>query len=610
MSSENPHGPVIRNDGTVRFRLWAPSCERVQIELAGARHAMNPSSAGWHELITAGTGPGSRYCFVLPDGMRVPDPASRYQPEGVHGPSELVHTESWQWDEGGWKGAPWEQYVIYELHIGTFTSEGTFSAAIGRLDHLAALGVTAVELMPVACFPGKRDWGYDGVLPYAPATAYGRPEGLKAFIEAAHRRGLAVVLDVVYNHFGPEGNYLSLYAREFFTRTHKTPWGDAINYDGPGCQPVREFVIHNALYWVEQFHIDALRMDAVDAIKDDGPVHILDELARRVRAASKRTVHLVLENYNNEASWLERHDDGMTPCFYTAQWNDDVHHALHTAVTGERTGYYADYCGDTGKLGRALAEGFSFQGQVMSYRGRTRGEPSGHLPADAFVSFLQNHDQIGNRAFGDRISTLAPRKAVRAAAAVYLLLPQVPLLFMGEEWNCLQPFPFFCDFGPDLASAVKTGRRNEFAKFPAFQDPEQRERIPDPHAEETFRSAVLHWDQLDEPEHREWLRWYWRILAKRREFVIPLIPGIRTGGEYVTKGDGAVIVRWCSGSSVLTLAANLSQSAVGGFTAPPPWLIWKEGNLADGGRTLGPWTVLWWTAPRSGEITFRDGIDA
>ena len=338
MSSENPHGPVIRNDGTVRFRLWAPSCERVQIELAGARHAMNPSSAGWHELITAGTGPGSRYCFVLPDGMRVPDPASRYQPEGVHGPSELVHTESWQWDEGGWKGAPWEQYVIYELHIGTFTSEGTFSAAIGRLDHLAALGVTAVELMPVACFPGKRDWGYDGVLPYAPATAYGRPEGLKAFIEAAHRRGLAVVLDVVYNHFGPEGNYLSLYAREFFTRTHKTPWGDAINYDGPGCQPVREFVIHNALYWVEQFHIDALRMDAVDAIKDDGPVHILDELARRVRAASKRTVHLVLENYNNEASWLERHDDGMTPCFYTAQWNDDVHHALHTAVTGERTG--------------------------------------------------------------------------------------------------------------------------------------------------------------------------------------------------------------------------------------------------------------------------------
>jgi malto-oligosyltrehalose trehalohydrolase len=579
----NPHGPECLPDGFVRFRLWAPACERIQLELLNPNATLDLTACGggWHELICKAAA-GDRYWFVLPDGKKIADPASHFQPEDVHGPSEVIDFRPWQWEDSIWKGRPWKEAVIYELHVGAFTPEGTFRAAIEKLDHLAALGVTALELMPIADFPGRRNWGYDGVFLYAPDSSYGRPDDLKALVEAAHTRGLMIFLDVVYNHFGPEGNYLPSYAPQFFTDRHKTPWGSAINYENV---PVREFVIQNALYWITQFHFDGLRLDAVHAIADDSAVHILEELAQRVRAeAGDRHIHLILENEENHAHWLER--------LYTAQWNDDVHHVLHCAVTGEKSGYYAEFRGDAQKLGRALAEGFAFQGEMMPYRGTARGEPSAHLSPQAFVAFLQNHDQVGNRAFGERIGMLASRHAVRAASAVYLLLPQTPMIFMGEEWFADSPFPFFCDFGPDLAEAVRKGRKEEFSRFPQFQDPEQRERIPDPQVEETFLSAKLDWDETALPLYEEWLDWFRRVLAARKQFIEPIRESIQHGGTFQVLAPGCVSVQWQPGLRTLKLQANLSDAPVAG----PPILssvFWKQGAIDDGGRLLQPWTVVW-----------------
>src|SRR5277367_5236282 len=488
-----PFGAELQADGRVRFRLWASPHRDVQIELDGETVAMQWVGEGWHELLTDRARAGTRYRFVLPDGLRVPDPASRYQPEDVHGPSEVVDPKAYVWGDAGWSGRPWQEAVVYELHIGAFTPEGTFRAAIGKLDHLVALGVTAIEIMPIGDFPGRRNWGYDGVLPYAPDSSYGRPEDLKALVDAAHSRGLMILLDVVYNHFGPEASFLQAISPQFFTDRHKTPWGGAVDMDSETAHPVREYFIHNALYWIEEFHFDGLRLDAVHAIVDFSAVHVLRELAERVRSAfPDRQIHLILENEENAASRLARDAEGR-PCAYTAQWNDDAHHVLHITATGEAAGYYADFIGRSELLGRALAEGFAFQGEMMPYRGTTRGEPSGGLPPSVFVAFLQNHDQIGNRAFGDRLEAIASPEAARAVGAVCLLLPQIPMLFMGQEWGASQPFPFFCDFSAKLADAVRTGRREEFARFPEFQSPATRERIPDPTSDETFLSAKLGW---------------------------------------------------------------------------------------------------------------------
>jgi malto-oligosyltrehalose trehalohydrolase len=549
---------------------------------------MRAEGGGWHVLRTDAAAPGSRYRFVLPDGLHVPDPASRFQPEDVHGPSEVIDPAAHRWSDAAWRGRPWAEAVVYELHIGTFTPEGSFRGAIGRLDHLVALGVTAIEIMPIADFPGARNWGYDGVLPYAPDSSYGRPEDLKALVQEAHARGLMVLLDVVYNHFGPEGAYLHAIAPQAFTDRHATPWGAALNFDGADAAPVRDFFIHNALYWIEEFHLDGLRLDAVHAIIDDSPRHLLEELAERLRAAvPDRPIHLVLENEENQASRLRRDAQGA-PRQYTAQWNDDVHHVLHVAASGEQAGYYADYHGDTERLARALAEGFAFQGEVMPYRGHGRGEASADLPPTAFVAFIQNHDQIGNRAFGDRLTHFAPAEAVRAVAAVSLLLPQVPMLFMGEEWAAAQPFPFFCDFGPDLADAVRQGRRNEFSRFPEFADPASRERIPDPMAEATFASAKLRWEDAGKPPHADWLAWYRAVLAVRHAEIIPRLAGIHRGGTYRVVAAGAVEIRWAlAGGGALRLAANLSAQAAGGFTPDPGRLIWRQGEVP------GPWSVRW-----------------
>ena len=596
-----PAGATLLEGGGTHFRVWAPGCETIGLLLEAAASGGRAQSGilsmqmlpeGWHALDVPSAGPGTLYRFVLPNGMKVPDPASRFQPRDVHGPSEVIDPQAYGWSVP-WQGRPWNEVVLYELHIGAFTPEGTFAAAAGKLDHLARLGVTALEIMPVWDFPGNRNWGYDGVLPYAPDSSYGRPEDFKALIEAAHARGIAVLLDVVYNHFGPDGNYLPVYAPAFFTERHHTPWGAAINYDGPHSAAVRDYVINNALYWLEEYDLDGLRFDAVHAIIDDGPRHLLDELAERVREAARRPVHLLLENEDNEPRRLIRRD-GM-PVHYTAQWNDDLHHVLHVAATGENSGYYADYttaqgagrqgAGDTTLLATALAQGFAYQGQQMPYRGSARGEPAGFLPPGAFVAFIQNHDQIGNRAFGDRLGQTARPEAMRALAATYLLLPQTPMLFMGEEWGATQPFPFFCDFAGDLAEAVRNGRRNEFARFPEFQDPEQRDRIPDPLAEATFTSAKLDWSQARGTR----LAHYTSLLAARRQHIVPLLARIEHGGEFDEVARGAVLVKWQAGSHVLTLAANLSDQPVD-MQAAAGTTIWSEGET---GARFGAWSVRW-----------------
>ena len=586
--SESRFGPSIEGD-EVRFRLWAPRQTALRLEVAGQPEPvpMTAIEGGWFEAKLR-TGCGTLYRFELGDGTRVPDPASRFQPDDVHGFSEVIDPGAYTWADAQWRGRPWHEAVIYEMHLGTFTPEGTFAAAAARLDHLVELGVTAVQVMPVADFPGKRSWGYDGVLLYAPDSAYGRPEEFKAFIDAAHHRGIMVMLDVVYNHFGPDGNYLSLYS-SFFTAKHRTPWGEAINYDDLDSGPVREFMVRNAVYWISEFHLDGLRLDAVHEIRDGGPTHLLAELAAAVHAAvPERNIHLVLENEDNDPVRLSRAD----PACFTAQWNDDVHHALHVAVTGESAGYYGDYAGQPELLARALAQGFAFQGQMMAYRGSARGAPSDHLPPQAFIAFLQNHDQIGNRAFGDRITTIARPEAVRAAAAIYLLSPQIPMLFQGEEWGATQPFPFFCDFSGDLADAVRDGRRAEFARFPEFSDAAKRAMIPDPVSEATFLSAKLRWQDIDRPPHAAWLAWYRHILAVRRDVVIPLMPGILSGGSDQSIGGGAFVVGWTTaGGHQLRLEANLADTPIARPLAPGGSTFWSEGEIAL--DRLGAWSVAW-----------------
>ncbi len=589
-----PFGAEFLPGGAVRFRLWAPAHAHIELELElepASRLALEREADGWHALTVPAVQAGTRYRYVLPDGTRVPDPASRYQPLDVHGPSEVIDPLAYRWGDAGWRGRPWNEAVLYELHIGAFTAAGTFAAAIERLAHLVTLGVSAIELMPLADFPGRRDWGYDGVFAFAPDASYGRPEDLKALIDAAHAHGLMVLLDVVYNHFGPEGNYLPRYAPQFFTDRHHTPWGAAINFDGEGSATVREFFIENALYWLREYHLDGLRFDAVHAIIDDGPCHILQQLCKRVRAEPwPRAVHLVLENEHNHARWLERGVDGAA-ALYEAQWNDDVHHVLHVAASGETEGYYGDYHDDGTRLARALAQGFAFQGEFMPYRGCARGQPSTHLPPAAFVAFIQNHDQIGNRAFGERLDVLTGAEALRAVTALYLLLPQVPLLFMGEEWRSARPFLFFCDFGQQLADTVRQGRRAEFERFQAFRDPASRLRIPDPQAESTFLDSKLDWEHLSEPAHAAVLRWYTAVLAVRCQHIAPLLPALRHAGEYRLLAPGAVSVHWRTTTGAqLSAAVNLRAQATAGFDEPHGHLLWQEGQALEP-RVLAPWSV-------------------
>ncbi len=578
-------GPAFTEDG-ILFRLWAPLHESVSLKIEGADpQPMQLGEGGWHRCMIPIARPGTRYRFLLPDGLEIPDPASRFQPRDVHGPSEVVDLSSYGWKTSDWTGRPWEEMVVYEMHIGCFTSEGSFTAAIERLDHLQTLGITALQIMPVSEFPGRYSWGYDGVLPYAPDSSYGRPEDFMALVDAAHQRGISVFLDVVYNHFGPDGNYIPSYA-PLFTDHHKTPWGHGINYDGDGSQMIREFIIENAIYWITEFRLDGFRFDAVHAIKDDSDEHLLHELARRVRAAAgDRFVHLIVENEENDSDLLKRDEEGEAKLF-TAQWNDDLHHVLHITATSETFGYYADYAGDAGKLGRALAEGFVFQGEHMPYRGASRGRPSGHLPPTAFISFIQNHDQIGNRALGDRVLASSPADAGKAVTSIYLLAPQIPMLFMGEEWGAREPFPFFCDFDEDLNEKVRKGRREELSRLPGFD----ADDLLDPTAPSTFAAAKLDWSKRTSSDL---LDYYRTLLDLRHRRIVPLLKGAAAGGAVYRAAGNTIAVDWTLAEGRrLHLRANLGNEAAAALPSQQgAETIFRLGGN-DGGA-LAPWTVIW-----------------
>ncbi|MDB5970697.1 MAG: malto-oligosyltrehalose trehalohydrolase [Hydrocarboniphaga sp.] len=562
---ELPFGAECVENG-VRFRLWAPGVDAAELVIDGGETwRMNRAGQGFFELITDQARAGTRYRYRVAD-ILVPDPASRYQPESVAGPSVVVDARAFDWQDRDWRGRPWHEAVVYELHVGCFSQAGTFDGVIAHFDHLLDIGINAIELMPVAECPGRWNWGYDGVLLFAVEERYGGPDGLKRLVQAAHRRGISVILDVVYNHFGPDGNYLSLYAPDFFTSRHQTPWGAAINFDDARSDIVRSFFIENALYWLQEYHLDGLRFDAVHAIRDDSRPDIVVELGQRIRETIReRPIHLILENDQNRSSVIGQAYQGPGP--HTAQWNDDFHHVLRVSITDMRGGYYDDYTLGEGQpqqyVARVLAEGFAYQGEASKHRDNTtRGEPSAALPPTAFVSFIQNHDQVGNHAFGWRLGKFAKPEAIRAGTAVLLLAPQIPMLWMGQEWNSEQPFPFFCDFGGELADAVRKGRIEEFKSFPEFQDPEAIKRIPDPLAETTFQSAVLDWS---EPARKaQWTKLHRDMLAVRREHVVPRMATSRGGsGTSAVDEQGAIYVHWRFGDgAVLQLVANLSDSSV------------------------------------------------
>jgi len=554
-------GPRVTADGRTLFRLWAPDRDAVTLEIDGAAAvAMTARDGGWFEA-EADAPPGTRYRFRLDADLAVPDPASRLQSGGVHGWSVLLppfvpgkveaqadgpSTSLGTNGIGSWRGRPWEEAVIQEVHVGVL---GGYAGVAETLPVLAELGITAIELMPIAAFAGSRNWGYDGVLPFAPAEAYGSPHELRALVDRAHELGMMILLDVVYNHFGPDGNYLGAYADDFFHADRDTPWGGAVAVDRP---EVAAYFLENALMWIEEYGFDGLRFDAVHAI---GNVEFLDRMAAEIRAkvGPERHVHLVLENESNDAARL---GEGG----FDAQWNDDFHNVLHVLLTGESEGYYAAFAEDTTqKLARCLGEGFIYQGEAMpTHDGKARGSPSGHLPPTAFVAFLQNHDQIGNRALGERLTTLVTPERLAAATGLLLLCPQIPLLFMGDEAGSQTPFYFFTDFHDDLADIVREGRRKEFAHFEAFSSESAREQIPDPNAHETFSASR----PIPHDEAARWRALYRDLLALRHTAIVPRLRGATANGAEVL-GEGAVQAAWTLGDgAVLTLAINLGTEAV------------------------------------------------
>jgi maltooligosyltrehalose trehalohydrolase len=572
------------------FRLWAPAARRADL-LLETPHPLRRGEDGWFAADVAGVKAGERYRFRIDNEIDIPDPASAFQPDDVFGPSELIDHSAYRWRASGWRGRPWHETVLLEAHVGTFTPQGTYRGMIEKLDHLAATGITALELLPLADFAGSRNWGYDGVLWYAPDGAYGRPDDLKALVDEAHLRHLMVFLDVVYNHFGPEGNHLGRYAPRFFTEA-QTPWGSAIDYRVP---KVREFAIENALYWLGEYRFDGLRLDAVHSIAELGEVSLLHDLSvvvGELAAKTGRHIHLVLENDDNRVSVLDPRQDPPRGK-YRAQWNDDYHHAWHVWLTGETQGYYRDYQRSPLRdIARSLASGFVYQGETSVHRGgRPRGEASGGLAPTAFINFLQNHDQIGNRPLGDRLENLVSKDAIEAALAITLLAPPIPMLFMGEEWGSKTPFPFFCDFTGDLAEAVREGRRREYGWAYAKYGSE----VPDPLDLSTFRSAKLDWDSLNEEAGRQRLALVRGLLTVRRREIMPRLANAAFG-EARAADNGLLTASWQLGDGTrLLLRANLSTAEVTDNSG-------KESAIAicggPPGDVLPPWSVFWCLEPR------------
>ena len=570
-------GAVPMRDA-VRFRVWAPGARELTLEIlsgaAAGTRLMPRDEEGVHDLIVAAAAPGDRYQYRIDGGDPRPDPSSRFQPEGVHGPSEVIDPAAFRWTDDRWKGRSAADLVIYELHVGTFSPEGTFDGARQRLRDLRDLGITAVELMPVADFPGRRNWGYDGVCLFAPSRAYGTPDDLRRLVDAAHALGIVVLLDVVYNHLGPEGAYLPQFNPQYFTDRHETPWGKAINVDSEGSPMVRRFIIENALHWITEYHMDGLRLDATHAIVDDTQPHILAELAAAVRRATPRPVIIHAEDHRNLTSIVE--DPATGGWGLDGVWADDFHHVVRRLLAGDSHGYYADFEGSTTELAETIRKGWLFTGQFSPNMGEHRGtDPSGVAMRTSVVC-VQNHDQVGNRATGDRLHhTIAP-ESWRAASALLLTVPMTPLLFMGQEWAASSPFQYFTDLEPELGRLVTEGRRKEFAGFPAFSDPEARERIPDPQADATFERSRLDWSERTSGEHARVLALYQRLLSLRLEFPA-LGASLETTADALAADATTVVVHRHSDRERLCVVVRL-----------------RDGGEVDLSRTDGPFDGTPW----------------
>ncbi|HDC4636209.1 TPA: malto-oligosyltrehalose trehalohydrolase [Enterobacter cloacae] len=549
-------GAEFISGDVVRFRVWAEGQQQLTLRLAERDLPMTAVGNGWFQIDVPGVTHGTEYQFVLQDGMAVPDPASRAQKGDVNGPSVVIDPGRYQPINPDWAGRPWEETVIYELHIGTFTPQGTFRAAIDKLPYLAELGITQLEVMPVSQFGGSRGWGYDGVLLYAPHSAYGTPEDFHAFIDAAHGLGLSVVLDIVLNHFGPEGNYLPLLSPAFFDAQRMTPWGNGIAYER---EPVRHYILDAPLFWLTEYRLDGLRFDAIDQIKDTASKHILQQIAETIREAlPDRHIHLTTEDSRNVIFLHPRDEKGATPLF-TAEWNDDFHNAAHVFATGETHAYYQDFAFEPeNKFARALAEGFVYQGEVSLQTGHSRGVECHTQPPTFFVDFIQNHDQTGNRAQGERLITLAGADKTRVLLAALLLSPHIPLLFMGEEYGETNPFLFFTDFHGDLAKAVREGRAKEFTGHSGHDGD-----VPDPNDEQTFARSKLDWHNVTTAQGKSWLRFTRSLLVLRHRYLVPLLrPGDTVEGKIVKTAPGMVAVSWSFPTGTLSLALNIGNKPV------------------------------------------------
>lgn len=564
----------------VSFRVWAPETERLRVKIfSGEVLPLEKDEAGYFSGLAAGVRAGARYLYLFEDGSGYPDPASRFQPGGVHGPSEVVDPDAFRWHDGRWKGMDIEDFIIYELHVGTFAGEGTFEAVIPHLEYLKDLGITALELMPVAQFPGDRNWGYDGVSLFAPQNSYGGPEGLKRLVEECHGKGMAVILDVVYNHLGPEGNYLHKFG-PYFTDRYRTPWGDAVNFDGPYSDGVRGFFISNALYWVTEYHVDALRLDAIHGIFDFSARHILDELAGSVHEQAEalgRKVQVIAESDRNDVRVVDPPESGGYGL--DAQWNDDFHHSLHAIITREKTGYYEDF-GEIRHLEKAMREGFVYSGEYSRYRKRRHGSSTKHVPSSKLIVFGQNHDQVGNRAAGDRLSSTQSFEKLRLAACVVVLSPYTPLFFMGEEYGEKAPFQYFISHSdPDLIESVREGRRREFAAF------RWEGEVPDPQAEAAFLRSKIDLGLRREGQHKLLLDFYKWLIRLRKE--TPALSPVRDDMEAVGfEEEKTLFLRRRSGGEEVFCLFNFSEKDVEVRFAIPEgvWVEVSEGE--ERGRVL------------------------
>jgi maltooligosyltrehalose trehalohydrolase len=581
-----PVGAMIGASG-VTYRVWAPQISHatVHIERYGWSHCISlvKNSDGYHEGLDPEGKAGDLYGYRLEEnGPILPDPASRGQAESVHGLSMVVGHRNYAWADAEWERPTFRDLVIYELHVGTFTQEGTFRSAIAKLPYLKELGVSAIEMMPLADFPGSRNWGYDGVLIYAPARCYGSPEDLRALVDAAHQQGLAVILDVVYNHFGPDGNYFSTFSPYYFNKRHTTPWGDGFNFDGEYCQPVRDFFRRNPEYWMEEFHIDGFRFDATHEIKDDSPNHILAEITEVIH---RRGGYAIAEDDRNSIQIITN-EGGLG---FDGVWADDFHHTARVGVTAENHSYFADFEGSIEQMVTTLRDGWFYHGQTSKILQRPRGTEANHLPPERFIHCISNHDQVGNRAFGERLHQLIPGHAYRTLSVLLCLTPYTPMLFMGQEWSCSSPFLFFADHNEELGRKITEGRRKEFASNPEFSDPATREKIPDPQSPETFLASKLKWEEVEKGEHASMKKLYQECLQLRNSDSA-FRPPERSGWKVEATNWGGATLCFSGTRQEYLLIFDLAGTHVGTLKDPKDWqLLLSSEEKKFGGAGHSAW---------------------